>query len=118
LCVEGHVVGFDAWKLIVSEVLFRGGGIRAWGKDGLRGGGKEDRPSSFPSTLFTAPEQPPQLILTLNLYVCSADILPFPSYLSPTSEGYLGRSGVVNGSRSRELNGNVGAQVRDLEIQV
>jgi hypothetical protein len=35
-----------------------------------RGGGdegKESIPSSFPKTLFTAPEQPPQLMLTLNL---------------------------------------------------
>lgn len=46
-------------------------------------GNEENIPSSFPSTRFTAPEHPPQLMLTLNLYVCSADILAscFPSSL-------------------------------------
>lgn len=34
-----------------------------------------DEPSSFLSTLSMAPEQPPQLMVTLNSYVCVSDIV-------------------------------------------
>jgi hypothetical protein len=43
-------------------------------EEGWKRGRKRDRrtvPSSLPRTRFTAPEQPPQDMLTLNLYVCS-----------------------------------------------
>jgi len=46
------------------------------------GGGGKDIPSSFPRTLFTAPEQPPQDMLTLNLYVWSAIFASFCISLS------------------------------------
>lgn len=62
LGVEGDVVGFDTWGMRQLKWVL---GER------LRIGETRDAPSSLPSTRFTAPEQPPQVMLTLNLYVCS-----------------------------------------------
>ena len=38
-------------------------------------------PSSFLRTRSTAPEQPPQLMLTLNSYVCVADMFAMGRFL-------------------------------------
>lgn len=41
-----------------------GGGGGEWRMENRK---EENSPSSFPNTLLTAPEHPPQLMLTLNL---------------------------------------------------
>ena len=75
-------------------------GIMA-GKEKGRGvctGRKRNEPSSFPRTRFTAPEQPPHDMLTLNLYVCSADILAASFFLDDVCGGVLNFFGLFSRS--------------------
>jgi hypothetical protein len=63
--------------------------------EGKGSGGGFSLPSSFFSTLSTAPEQPLQDMLTLNLYVCSASAI-----LDSVRSGRLRESGM---SRCRDV---------------
>lgn len=53
--------------------VFGGPGRGSGDVEGKGGGGREKQllPGNFFSTRSTAPEQPPQLMVTVNMYLCS-----------------------------------------------
>ena len=71
LRIEGDFVGLDTFNKTPSQRHLPTY-TKCWSSRKLR---RVILPSSFPRTRFTAPEHPPQLMLTLNLYVCASAII-------------------------------------------
>lgn len=67
LVLEGDFVAFDAWGLFPDKLAFQGGVLPQSRQQGnITLVEKKDLPSSLPSTRSMAPEQPPQVMVTLN----------------------------------------------------